>query len=130
MELNETNMKSVTALLNKIKVELGSEFYKEDFIKKCGEVKFPMSKQFVLRFLLKAGIVTKGKKTFRFVNPLSPIHWSAVKEAFELYREYWRGRSKEKPKTVTKVTVEEAIKILQETGEYRILRKKVEWEEI
>lgn len=129
MELNETNMKSVTALLNKIKVELGSEFYKEDFIKKCGEVKFPMSKQFVLRFLLKVGIITKGKKTFRFVNPLSPIHWSAVKEAFELYREYWRGRTKGQKETV-RITVEEAIKILQETGEYRILRKKVEWEEI
>lgn len=123
-------MKSVTALLNKIKVELGSEFYKEDFLKKCQEVKFPMSKQFVLRFLLKVGIITKGKKTFRFVNPLSPIHWSAVKEAFELYREYWRGRSKEKPKTVVKVTVEEAIKTLQETGEYKIYKKQVEWKEI
>lgn len=129
MELNETNMKSVTALLNKIKVELGSEFYKEDFIKKCQEVKFPMSKQFVLRFLLKAGIVTKGKKTFRFVNPLSPVHWSAVKEAFELYREYWRGRSKSLKETV-RITVEEAIKILQETGEYKIYKKQVEWKEI
>lgn len=129
MELNETNMKSVTALLNKIKVELGSEFYKEDFLKKCQEVRFPMLKQLVLRFLLKAGIVTKGKKTFRFVNPLSPIHWSAVKEAFELYREYWRGRTKGQKETV-RITVEEAIKVLQETGEYRILKKKVEWEEI
>lgn len=129
MELNETNMKSVTALLNKIKVELGSEFYKEDFLKKCQEVKFPMSKQFVLRFLLKAGIVTKGKKTFRFINPLSPIHWAAVKEAFELYREYWRGRSKS-PKETVRVTVEEAIKVLQETGEYKIYKKQVEWKEI
>lgn len=129
MELSEQNMKSVTALLNKIKVELGSEFYKEDFIKKCGEVKFPMSKQFVLRFLLKAGIVTKGKKTFRFVNPLSPIHWSAVKEAFELYREYWRGRTKGQKETV-RITIEEAIKVLQETGEYKIYKKQVEWKEI
>lgn len=129
MELSEQNMKSVTALLNKIKVELWSEFYKEDFLKKCQEVKFPMSKQFVLRFLLKAGIVTKGKKTFRFVNPLSPIHWSAVKEAFELYREYWRGRTKGQKETV-RVTVEEAIKILQETGEYKIYKKQVEWKEI
>lgn len=129
MELSEQNMKSVTALLNKIKVELGSEFYKEDFLKKCQEVKFPMSKQFVLRFLLKAGIVTKGKKTFRFVNPLSPIHWSAVKEAFELYREYWRGRTKGQKETV-RITVEEAIKVLLETGEYKIYKKQVEWKEI
>lgn len=60
-----------------------------------------------------------------------PIYVGKIKNALELFRNY----NLERNMSITearkqKFSVEDAIKLLLETGEYKIYKRKIEWVEI
>lgn len=61
----------------------------------------------------------------------NPIYVGKIKNALELFREYnlERNMSIEARKQKS-FSVEDAIKLLLETGEYKIYKRKIEWVEI
>lgn len=87
----------------------------------------------------KYGLVDKVK-TGKYKFPNDPVYWEAVKNCSEAMRQLNkkytdRYMKKKKSKTsksskASSLTEEDMLAYLKSTGKYRILRKKVEWEEV
>ncbi len=61
-----------------------------------------------------------------------PIYVGKIKNALELFRNYnlERNMSITEARKQKSFSVEDAIKLLLETGEYKIYKRKIEWVEI
>lgn len=61
-----------------------------------------------------------------------PIYVGKIKNALELFRNYnlERNMSITEARKQKAFSIEDAIKLLLETGEYKIYKRKIEWVEI
>lgn len=117
------NIEKITANFNEVRAnnEFKSFTFKE-MRKKLGEARTPYQR---VDFLVQLGAI-KSPKRGEYVFPSTPVHISVMTKYYEMA--YKAG-------DVKKITrdsddIKKAIDLLLATGEYKILKKAVKWEEL
>ena len=92
----------------------------------------PIREGLILKFLSEVGILeSTSTKTVDWTDD-DPIYVGKIKNALELFRNYnlERNMSITEARKQKAFSIEDAIKLLLETGEYKIYKRKIEWVEI
>ena len=92
----------------------------------------PIREGLILKFLSEVGILeSTSTKTVDWTDD-DPIYIGKIKNALELFRNYnlERNMSITEARKQKAFSIEDAIKLLLETGEYKIYKRKIEWVEI
>ncbi len=89
----------------------------------------PIREGLILKFLSEVGILENTSTRTVDWTDENPIYVGKVKSALELFREYnlERNMSITEARKQKSFSVEDAIKLLLETGEYKIYKRKIEW---
>ncbi len=92
----------------------------------------PIREGLILKFLSEVGILENTSTRTVDWTDENPIYVGKIKSALELFREYnlERNMSITEARKQKSFSVEDAIKLLLETGEYKIYKRKIEWVEI
>jgi len=92
----------------------------------------PIREGLILKFLSEVGILENTSTRTVDWTDENPIYVGKIKSALELFREYnlERNMSITEARKQKSFFVEDAIKLLLETGEYKIYKRKIEWVEI
>lgn len=128
--LTQEDYKKLSQELNAFKRENLHPMEKAYARKELSKI-LPIGEWLVLNFLSKVGILESSSRRIIDWTDKDPIYVGKIIKALELFREY----NLEKNVSVTKVrkgvfSVEDAIRLLLETGEYKIYKKKIEWVEV
>lgn len=120
-----SNIEKITANFNEVRAnnEFKSFTFKE-MRKKLGEARTPYQR---VDLLVKLGAI-KNPKRGEYVFPSNPVHISLMSKYYELA--YSSGDTKNKKITQDSDNIKKAIDLLLATGEYKILKKAVKWEEL
>lgn len=92
----------------------------------------PIREGLILKFLSEVGILeSTSTKTVDWTDD-DPIYIGKIKNTLELFRNYnlERNMSITEARKQKAFSIEDAIKLLLETGEYKIYKRKIEWVEI
>lgn len=89
----------------------------------------PIREGLILKFLSEVGILENTSTRTVDWTDENPIYVGKIKSALELFREYnlERNMSITEARKQKSFSVEDAIKLLLETGEYKIYKRKIEW---
>lgn len=89
----------------------------------------PIREGLILKFLSEVGILENTSTRTVDWTDENPIYVGKIKNALELFREYnlERNMSITEARKQKAFSVEDAIKLLLETGEYKIYKRKIEW---
>lgn len=129
--LTQEDYKELSQKLNAFKRENLHHSMEKSYARKELAKILPIREGLILKFLSEAGILESiSTKTVDWTDE-NPIYIGKLKQALELFRLY----NLEHNVSITearkqKFSVEDAIKLLLETGEYKIYRRKIEWIEI
>ena len=126
--LTQEDYKELSQKLNSFKRENLHHSYVRKELSKI----LPIREGLILKFLSEVGILeSTSTKTVDWTDD-DPIYVGKIKNALELFRNYnlERNMSITEARKQKAFSIEEAIKLLLETGEYKIYKRKIEWVEI
>lgn len=127
--LTQEDYKELSQKLNSLKRENLHHPMEKSYIRKKLAKILPIREGLILKFLSEVGILENTSTRTVDWTDENPIYVGKIKSALELFREYNLERNIEARKQKS-FSVEDAIKLLLETGEYKIYKRKIEWVEI
>lgn len=130
--LTQEDYKELSQKLNSLKRENLHHPMEKFYIRKELAKILPIREGLILKFLSEVGILENtSTRTVNWTDE-NPIYVGKIKNALELFREYnlERNMSITEARKQKSFSVEDAIKLLLETGEYKIYKRKIEWVEI
>lgn len=127
--LTREDYKELSQKLNSLKRENLHHPMEKSYIRKKLAKILPIREGLILKFLSEVGILENTSTRTVDWTDENPIYVGKIKSALELFREYNLERNIEARKQKS-FSVEDAIKLLLETGEYKIYKRKIEWVEI
>lgn len=130
--LTQEDYKELSQKLNAFKRENLHHSMEKSYARKELAKILPIREGLILKFLSEAGILESiSTKTVDWTDE-NPIYIGKLKQALELFRLYnlEHNVSITEARKQKSFPVEDAIKLLLETGEYKIYRRKIEWIEI
>ena len=130
--LTQEDYKELSQKLNSLKRENLQHPMEKSYICKELAQLLPIREGLILKFLSEVGILENTSTTTVDLTDENPIYVGKIKYALELFREYnlERNMSITEARKQKSFSVEDAIKLLLETGEYKIYKRKIEWVEI
>lgn len=130
--LTQEDYKELSQKLNVFKRENLHHSMEKSYVRKELAKILPIREELILKFLSEAGILESiSTKTVDWTDE-NPIYIGKLKQALELFRLYnlERNMSITEARKQKSFSVEDAIKLLLETGEYKIYKRKIKWVEI
>lgn len=130
--LTQEDYKELSQKLNSLKRENLHHPMEKSYIRKKLAKILPIREGLILKFLSEVGILENTSTRTVDWTDENPIYVGKIKSALELFREYnlERNMSITEARKQKSFSVEDAIKLLLETGEYKIYKRKIEWVEI
>lgn len=130
--LTQEDYKELSQKLNSLKRENLHHPMEKSYIRKELAKILPIREGLILKFLSEVGILENTSTRTVDWTDKNPIYVGKIKSALELFREYnlERNMSITEARKQKSFSVEDAIKLLLETGEYKIYKRKIEWIEI
>lgn len=130
--LTQEDYKELSQKLNSFKRENLHHSMEKSYVRKELSKILPIREGLILKFLSEVGILeSTSTKTVDWTDD-DPIYVGKIKNALELFRLYnlEHNVSITEARKQKSFSVEDAIKLLLETGEYKIYKRKIEWVEI
>lgn len=119
------NIEKITKLFNELRIEnQGKKFTQAELRALLQEARFPYAARTV--FLTKVRAILNPERSL-YLFPESPVHVSVIKKYCEMCTE---AQNRSMNKRSDKMEIEEAIRVLKESGEYTIYKKVIKWEEV
>lgn len=130
--LTQEDYKELSQKLNSLKRENLHHPMEKSYTRKELAKILPIREGLILKFLSEVGILENTSTRTVDWTDENPIYVGKIKSALELFREYnlERNMSITEARKQKSFSVEDAIKLLLETGEYKIYKRKIEWVEI
>ena len=122
------NIEKSTEEFNKLRIEnQGKTFTHVQMRDLLAKAKIPYTRVKILSEL--GAIINPSRGCYTF--PTIPVYKSIIEKYYEqAYKESKEDYDNRKPENVQKMTIEEAIQVLKESGEYQIYKKVIQWEEV
>lgn len=130
--LTQEDYKELSQKLNSFKRENLHHSMEKSYIRKELAKILPIREGLILKFLSEIGILENtSTRTVDWTDD-DPIYVGKIKNALELFRNYNLkcNMSITEARKQKAFSIEDAIKLLLETGEYKIYKRKIEWVEI